>query len=98
MRGSTRFKMNRQAQPSHDAHAPRTRVRACAWLVSVILAAGLSAGCSKAGSSASATTDDTQLNARLSQLTHELHRTMVGRKLNRDFDEFVALRKLEVPP
>lgn len=36
--------------------------------------------------------------ATLANLTRELHHTMPGRKLNRDFDEFVALRHLEVPP
>lgn len=38
------------------------------------------------------------INATLAQLTKELRRTMVGRRLNRNFDEFVALRNLQVPP
>ncbi len=38
------------------------------------------------------------INATLTQLTKELHRTMVGRRLNRNFDEFVALRNLQKPP
>ena len=41
---------------------------------------------------------DPQMADTLSGLTRELHHTMVGRKLNRNFDEFVALRHLEVPP
>jgi hypothetical protein len=43
-------------------------------------------------------TVDPQMAETLSQLTTELHHTMVGRKLNRNFDEFVALRHLDVPP
>lgn len=42
--------------------------------------------------------DNGDINATLAQLTHELRRTMVGRRLNRNFDEFVALRNLQVPP
>jgi hypothetical protein len=38
------------------------------------------------------------INATLAQLTKELRHTMVGRRLNRNFDEFVALRNLHVPP
>ncbi len=38
------------------------------------------------------------IDATLAQLTKELRRTMVGRRLNRNFDEFVALRHLQVPP
>ena len=38
------------------------------------------------------------INATLAELTKELHHTMVGRRLNRNFDEFVALRNLQVPP
>jgi len=38
------------------------------------------------------------INATLAELTRELRRTMVGRRLNRNFDEFVALRNLQVPP
>jgi hypothetical protein len=42
--------------------------------------------------------DNGDINATLAQLTRELHRTMIGRRLNRNFDEFVALRNLQVPP
>lgn len=41
---------------------------------------------------------DPQVSANLAQLTRELHHTMMGRKLNRDFAEFVSLSHLEVPP
>ena len=41
---------------------------------------------------------DPQMADTLTGLTRELHHAMVGRKLNRNFDEFVALRHLEVPP
>ena len=34
----------------------------------------------------------------LAQLTRELHRTMIGRKLSGSFEEFVAIRQLSVPP
>jgi len=34
----------------------------------------------------------------LTQLTRELHRTMIGRKLSGSFEEFVAIRNLQVPP
>lgn len=53
-------------------------------------------GCKKqTGGSGSS---DPQVNDTLAQLTRELHHTMMGRKLNRDFDEFVALSHVEVPP
>jgi hypothetical protein len=65
-------------------------------LATVIVLALMLAGCGKGGDAA--TTNDPEVDARLIQLTRELHHTMVGRKLNRDFDEFVALSKLEVPP
>ncbi len=42
--------------------------------------------------------EDGNINATLAQLTRELHRTMIGRRLNRSFEEFVALRNLQVPP
>lgn len=42
--------------------------------------------------------DDGNMDATLAQLTRELHRTMIGRRLNRNFEEFVALRNLQVPP
>ena len=41
--------------------------------------------------------DNGDINATLAQLTRELRRTMVGRRLNRNFDEFIALRNLQVP-
>ena len=34
----------------------------------------------------------------LAQLTRELRRTMIGRKLSGSFEEFVAIRNLQVPP
>ena len=34
----------------------------------------------------------------LTQLTRELHRTMIGRRLSGTFEEFVAVRNLQVPP
>jgi hypothetical protein len=42
--------------------------------------------------------DDGNMDALLAQLTRELHRTMIGRRINRNFEEFVALRNLQVPP
>lgn len=38
------------------------------------------------------------MDATLAELTRELHRTMIGRRLNRNFEEFVALRNLQAPP
>ena len=38
------------------------------------------------------------MDAVLAQLTRQLHRTMIGRKLSGNFDEFVALSHVEVPP
>ncbi len=38
------------------------------------------------------------INATLAELTRELHRTMIGRKLSGSFEEFVAVRNLKVPP
>jgi hypothetical protein len=37
-------------------------------------------------------------NSALAQLTRELHRTMIGRKLSGSFDEFVAISHVQVPP
>jgi hypothetical protein len=34
----------------------------------------------------------------LAQLTRELHRTMIGRKLSGSFDEFVAISHVQPPP
>jgi hypothetical protein len=78
----------------------RSAFRQLAHLASVFLLAALLVGCGKHGADATMTaaSTDPEMNARLAELTHELHRTMIGRKLNRDFDEFVALRKLDVPP
>jgi hypothetical protein len=63
----------------------------------LIVLAALLAGCGRTGDGVN-TTDDPEMSARLAGLTRELHHAMVGRKLNRDFDEFVAVAKLEVPP
>jgi hypothetical protein len=42
--------------------------------------------------------DNGNIDATLAELTHELHKAMVGRRLKRDFDEFVAIRNVKVPP
>ena len=63
----------------------------------LILLVSMLAGCGRSGDGIN-TTNDPEMNDRLVGLTRELHHAMVGRKLNRDFDEFVALSKLEVPP
>ena len=55
------------------------------------------AGCGKREEVAGAT-GDPEVDARLVQLTKELHHTMAGRKINRNFDEFVALAHLDAPP
>jgi len=41
---------------------------------------------------------DGNIEATLAQLTRELHRTMIGRRLSGSFEEFVAVRNLQVPP
>lgn len=38
------------------------------------------------------------IEATLADLTRELHRTMIRRKLSGGFEEFVAVRNLTVPP
>jgi hypothetical protein len=38
------------------------------------------------------------VDAALAQLTRELHRTMIGRKLSGSFEEFVAVSHVQVPP
>ena len=38
------------------------------------------------------------MDAVLAQLTRELHRTMIGRKLSGSFDEFVAVSHVQPPP
>ena len=38
------------------------------------------------------------IDALLAELTRELRRTMIGRKLSGSFEEFVAIRNLQVPP
>lgn len=43
-------------------------------------------------------TDTSSIDATLAELTRELHRTMIGRKLSGSFEEFVAIRNLKVPP
>jgi hypothetical protein len=43
-------------------------------------------------------TSTNNIDAVLAQLTRELHRTMIQRKLSGSFDEFVALSHVEVPP
>lgn len=40
----------------------------------------------------------TDTDSVLAQLTHELHRSMIRRKLSGSFDEFVAVSHVEVPP
>jgi hypothetical protein len=42
--------------------------------------------------------DANNVDATLAQLTRELHRTMIGRKLSGSFEEFVAIRNLTPPP
>jgi len=42
--------------------------------------------------------DTANTDATLAQLTRELRRTMIGRKLSGSFEEFVAIRNLQVPP
>jgi len=42
--------------------------------------------------------DDGNVQATLAQLTRELHRTMIGRRLSGSFEEFVTIRNLAVPP
>ena len=79
----------------NERHSPG-RVVHLAKVIVIVLALIL-AGCGK-NDGGVATNNDPEMEARLTQLTRELHHTMVGRKLNRDFDEFIALSKLEVPP
>ena len=40
----------------------------------------------------------TNTDSVLAQLTHELHRAMIRRKLSGSFEEFVAISHVEVPP
>lgn len=40
----------------------------------------------------------TSTNDVLAQLTRELHRAMIGRKLSGSFEEFVAISHVQVPP
>ncbi len=42
--------------------------------------------------------DTNNMDAILAELTRELHRTMIGRRLSGSFEEFVAVRNLKVPP
>jgi hypothetical protein len=42
--------------------------------------------------------DDGDVQATLTRLTRELHRAMAGRRLSGSWDEFVAVRNLQVPP
>jgi len=61
----------------------------------------LAAGCGKkagAGAEEGSAPPDPQVEANLSQLTHELRRTMVGNKLSGSFEEFTNVRHLEAPP
>jgi len=65
------------------------------------LGMALAVGCGKkAGSGAeeSSAPQDPQVEANLSQLTHELRRAMVGNKLSGSFEEFTNIRHLDAPP
>jgi len=70
----------------------KARITACAVSVALVLS-----GCGRNGGQAAKDLDP-QVNATLDRLTQELHHAMVGRKINRDFDEFVAVNRVEVPP
>jgi len=70
------------------------KARVTAWAASGVL---VLSGCGKNGGG-SAQNVDPQVDATLQRLTQELHHAMVGRKINRDFDEFVAMNRVEVPP
>lgn len=43
-------------------------------------------------------TSTSNTNEVLAQLTRELHRAMIGRKLSGSFEEFVAISHVQVPP
>jgi hypothetical protein len=91
------------AEAAPSTHTPRGRtivwpgLRPGCALAGLACAALLLAGCGR-HTGAAAEVDNPEVNATLAQLTQELHHTMAGRKINRDFDEFVSLRHLEVPP
>jgi hypothetical protein len=44
------------------------------------------------------TIDTSSIEATLADLTHQLHRTMIGRHLSGSFEEFVAISKVNPPP
>jgi hypothetical protein len=75
--------------------APFTSSALCRLLVTGLAVLLFATGCSRHSQDAAL---DPQVAETLVNLTRELHHTMPGRKLNRNFDEFVALRHLEVPP
>ncbi len=68
------------------------------FFLGMFLAALLMATGCKRNSQGDGAATDPQMAETLSRLTKDLHHTMVGRKLNRNFDEFVALSHVEVPP
>ena len=53
------------------------------------------AGCGQKGNGSGG---DPEMDATLTHLTKELHHAMAGRKLERNFDAFVELTHIEVPP
>src|SRR5262245_2694396 len=42
--------------------------------------------------------DTSSIEATLADLTRELHKTMIGRRLSGSFEEFVAISKVNPPP
>jgi hypothetical protein len=85
------------SNPHNPACREETAHRSLARMAAGTLLFFLLIGCDQ-GAKQNTSTGDPALDARLTQLTKELHHAMMGRSLNRNFDEFVALHKLDVPP
>jgi len=91
------YAINASTRDTASARIKRSTTGRLVRLAAIIALASALAGCGKSGASAKST-GDPELDARLAQLTRDLHHTMAGRKINRDFGEFVALANLDVPP
>ena len=84
---------------SGAASSAISQIACCRCLVAVALfALAISLNGCKKQAGGDGASGDPQVSATLAQLTRELHHAMMGRKLSRDFDEFVALSHVEVPP
>ncbi len=90
--------MKRKANGTFHRAAITGRTAWKTWVIAYVVCGALVlSGCGR-NRGGTAQDVDPQVSATLQRLTQELHHAMAGRKINRDFDEFVAMNPVEVPP